>query len=347
MKKIFLALAFTACCSLHGIRDTSLLSPSKQPTHIEFNNSILARVNGKPITLYDVIKKLDMIFYQQFPQYRDILDAKYQYYTINWKHVLNELIDKELVLADAEEVSFSVPTGEIRQEMENLFGPNIVATLDELGLSYDEAWNILKGDLTIRRMVYLRINPAAQRAMTPQAVRKAYETYAVENRLPERWKYRLISFRDSDNSRAAEGANLAHHLLTEENIPLYNLVAELTKRGVQKETVVSVSEQFLQAPKEVSEMNRDLLASLDAGKYSQPVAQKSKATKSTIFRIFYMEEKLPEGAEPLDKVENIIKERIFNEITGKESEAYFNRLHKHFAVQQFVTKEDYQPFVLR
>lgn len=332
---------------LQGSRDSSFFSSMNQPKHVEFNNCLLARVNGKPITLYDVVKKLDLIFFRQFPEYKDVLEAKYQFYLINWKAILKDLIEKELVLADAEENNFKVSSGDVRQEMEKLFGPNIIANLDELGLSYDEAWNILKGDLTIRRMMIGRIQSKTIQAITPQAVKTAYEKYAVENRHPETWKYHVISFRDKDPTKAAEAANLAHFLLTHDKVTLNNLSQELTQRSVEKETNINISEEFKHTPKEVSEQYRDILSTLDSGKISHPVAQKSKTAKGTVFRIFIVTAKEPEGADPLEKVENTIKDKIFNEVSAKETEAYFLRLRKHFAVQEYVAGENYQPFFLR
>lgn len=354
MKKKFITLLSIFCCALSpalvegASLDSSVLSSSKTPTHIHYNNIVLAKVNNKAITLYDVVKKLDMIFYRQFPEYRDMIEAKNQFYLINWKHVMNDLIEKELVLADAEENNIKISSGDVRQEVESLFGPNIVANLDQLGLSYEEAWNIVKGDITIRRVMSGRINPKALRSMTPLAIRKAYETYAAENVLPERWSYRVISFRDKDTTNSAEAANLAHFLLSEENVPVENLVAELTKRGLQKETNVNVSEEFTHTPKEVSELYRGSLNPLESDTYSKPVAQKSKAGGgTTVVRLFYMKEKKPAGAEPLEKVELALKEKIYSEVTTVEGEAYFKRLRKHFAVQTYVDADNYQPFNLQ
>lgn len=353
MKRALFAALLGSCClltlpaDLTALRDSSLLSSINQPTHIEFNNCLLAKVNGKPITLYDVVKKLDLIFYKQYPEYRNILEAKYQFFVINWKSILNDLVEKELVLADAEENNFKVSSGDVRQEMEKLFGPNIIANLDELGLSYDDAWNMLQGDITIRRMTMGRIQSKTMQALTPQAVRAAYEKYAAENRHPEIWKYQVISFRDQDSTKAAEAANLAHHLLVEERLSLKDLAQELSKRGVSKETSVNVSEEFKLSPKDISEQIRDTLAALDSSTFSHPIAQQSKAVKATVFRIFFMSEKIPEGTDPLEKVEEKIKDRIFNDVSSKESEAYFTRLRKHFAVHENMTDKDYQPFVLR
>lgn len=352
MKRTFFALFTAVCCAISptlvqgALGDSSVLT-SKNPTHVHYHNIVLAKVNNKAITLYDVVKKLDLVFFRQFPQFRDLMEAKYQFYTINWKYVMNDLIEKELVLADGEENNIKVSAGDVRQEMESLFGPNIVANLDELGLTYEEAWSMVKGDLTIRRVMSARINPKAMRSMTPQAVRKAYEAHAAENILPEKWTYRVISFRDKDTTNSAEAANLAHYLLTDGNVEVKDLVAELTKRGLRKETNVNVSEEFSHTPKEVSDLYRSSLATLEKGGFSQPIAQKSKAAGGTVVRLFYMKDKKEAGAEPLDKVEIAIKEKIFSQASTTESEAYFAKLRKNFSVQTYINPDEFQPFSLK
>src|SRR5262249_17801417 len=143
--------------------------------HIVVNNRILARINEKAISVVDLMKKLDVLFYREFPQYTSSKVARYQFYQANWKNVLQELIDKELILADAEENKLPISSGDVRQEMEQLFGPNIIANLDKVGLSFDDAWKIVQGDITIRRMMYMRVNAKAMRQVTPQDVWAAYE----------------------------------------------------------------------------------------------------------------------------------------------------------------------------
>src|SRR5262249_20356447 len=103
------------------------------------NNRILAKVNGKAISIMDIMKKMDLLFYKQFPQYAGSTEARHQFYSLYWKNALQDSIDKELIMADAKEAKLEVTGGEIRQELEALFGPNIIANLDKAGISYDDA----------------------------------------------------------------------------------------------------------------------------------------------------------------------------------------------------------------
>src|SRR5262245_8170025 len=131
MKRIsltFLTVLTLINMPLFAVSDALRLGPHEN-IQIIINNRILAKVNGKAISAFDVMKKMDMLFYRQYPEYTAIPQARLQFYQVSWKRVLQELIDKELILADAEESKLQVSAGDIRQEMELLLGPNIHSSL--------------------------------------------------------------------------------------------------------------------------------------------------------------------------------------------------------------------------
>src|ERR1700738_2776124 len=131
---------------------SSLVPLQNQGERIFVNNRILAKINGKPISVVDVMKKMDLLFYKRYPQYTSIPAARFQFYQLHWQYVLNELIDKELVMADAADNKLPLTPGDIRQEMEEWFGPNIIVNLDQAGLTFDEAWKLVEEDLILQRM---------------------------------------------------------------------------------------------------------------------------------------------------------------------------------------------------
>ena len=56
--------------------------------------------------------------------------------------MLMEMIDHQLILADATDKEIKISSGEVREEMEFRFGPNIMLTLDNIGLTYDDTWKM-------------------------------------------------------------------------------------------------------------------------------------------------------------------------------------------------------------
>jgi len=354
MKKKFLVLSAglqLITASIFAKNEPFLFAPTTT-AQLTINNRILAKVNGKAISVIDVMKKMDLLFYKEFPEYTTSLPARHQFYQANWKHVLNELIEKELIIADSEECKLQVTNGDVRQEMEALFGPNIIANLDKVGLTYDEAFKMLHGDIIIRRMLYLRANVKAMQLVTPRMIRDTYEEYAKKNIRPAEWLYYVISIRSEDPTQAAETANYAYHLLTQEGMPVSDIADKIKKQeALSKGVSFNVSEEYRHQEKDISSAYKASLLPLDKGSYSQPIAQKSRSDKSTVFRIFYLKDKTEGGIIPFKEVENELKEFLLSQAAAKESSAYILKLRQHFDVQDSHLKEmvsdDFQPFLLK
>jgi hypothetical protein len=330
--------------------DPFLFGKEKE-AQIVVNNRVLAYVNHRAITVLDVMKKMDMLFLKQFPEYTSLPAARFQYYQVNWKHFLQELIDKELILADAEENKLPVSTGDVRQEMETLFGPNIIGNLDSIGLTLDEAFKIVQGDLTIRRMMMIRVNSKAMRGITPQVIRQSYEEFSKKNQKKEAWHYQVVTIRNSDATAGAESAQLAYKLLTEDKIPLDDIVASLKEKGSTLKSSASLSEPLYQTEDELNETILNAIKPLTSGNYSQPVSQKSRTDKSTVFRIVYLKEKVPGGAVPYSEIEMQLKNELYEKTIAQETDAYLKKLRQHYGINenyiQEMIPETFQPFALK
>ncbi|MBA2727409.1 MAG: peptidyl-prolyl cis-trans isomerase [Parachlamydiaceae bacterium] len=327
---------------LHLIAEPFSLASEKN-TSVMVNNRILANVNGKSISVVDLMKKMDILFYREFPEYASIPQARYQFYIANWKSVLKEMIDKELIVADSEEAKLPMSSGDVRQEMERIFGPNIIGNLDTIGMSFDEATAIVQGDLIIQRMLYVRVNSKALRNVTPLDVRNYYEEYIKDNKQPASWTYRVVTVRSKDTSLGAETANSIYHLLVTKSLPLSDLEAKIKTEAFSQDSQISISEEFHHGEKEISPAYKETLLLLNSGTYSKPVAQQSRADKSTVFRLFFLKEYKPESAPPYGEIEAKLKNTLLEKQIVTESTAYLKRLRRHFDVQEMIP-EDFQPF---
>jgi hypothetical protein len=339
--------------SLHAISE-GLLDTSTENLKLNVNNRILAKINGKVITTYDVMKKMDISFYQYFPQYASSLAARYQYYQANWKYVLEELIHKELVLADAQENKIEVTNGDVRQEMEYLFGPSMIANLDKVGMSFDEASKIVQGDLILRRTLGARVNSKVLRLVTPAKVRKAYEEFIQnpENARLTNWRYQVVTVRDRTPKKAEETADKAFRLLIEEGVPLDKLIETMKERKlIGRKAKVTLSEEIQNNEKELSASYQQILSPMDTGMYSQPSAHKSRTDNTTVYRIFYVKEKIPGGMPSFKEMENTLKETLLNNLLDQETEFYLDKLKQHFHIRESdlnaMLPVDYQPFILK
>jgi hypothetical protein len=330
----------------------SLMLVKEESGQIVVNNKIVAKVNGKAISVMDLMKKLDVLFYRQFPQYASSVPARYQFYMANWKYILQDIVDKELILADAEENKFEVSSGDVREEMEALFGPNIITNLDKIGMTFDQAYKEILGDITIRRMVFVRVNAKAMRQVTPKDILAAYEEFAKENMRTDEWNYSVITVRDPDPTKGAIAANEIHHLLVEQNIPLEELQEKFKENPTIPSTAtVNISKEMSHNEKEISESYKDILSPMKEQTFSHPIPQKSRADKGTVFRIFFLRKMTPGGPVLFSEVENKIKDKLIEDSSNIETDLYLKKLRKHFDVQDDQLKQmisdDFQPFSLK
>ena len=354
--KLLFSLIFSsfALCSINQAQaEVSLIGGSAREPQITVNNRILAKANGKPISVVDLMKKMDMLFYRQFPQYTSSAAARYQFYLANWKYVLNEMVDKELIVADAEESKLVVSAGDVRQEMESMFGPNIIDNLDKVGLSFEEAYQMVLADITIRRMMYFRVQSKAITQATPLKIREYYDKIAKDTIRDNEWVYRVITVRHRDPAKAVESANQALTLLKDDKVAFTDLPAKMKEKSSDplKAPSLTVSEEFHTNEKELSDSFKTTLLTLKPDTYSSPSSQKSRADNSTVVRVFYLKEMTPGGAIPFKELEAKIKEKLIDDAIEKESKAYLTRLRQHFDAQDGMIEElvnsDYQPFMLK
>lgn len=335
-------------------KNESLLARKVETPKIAVNNKILSKINGKVISTVDIMKKMDMLFYRQFPQYTSSVEARFQFYQANWKHVLEEFINKELILADAAESKIEVSSGDIRQEMESYFGPNIITNLDKVGLNFDEASKMVQDEILLRRMLTYRVNAKAIRMVTPALTRQAYEAYAkdIKNIRSPSWDYQVISIRGPDQQLNQKIANEAYSIIQDPKFNLTNLPNKLTERNLLNDkTKASVSEVFHHRSQEMSEAYREALLQLTPKTFSRPISQKSRADKSTIYRIFYLIDKKEGGIPSFKEMEPKLKDKLLSETSAKETEDYIERLHKHYHVKEgdlsAMVPDDYKPFSIK
>jgi hypothetical protein len=352
--KIFLYCftVLTVACSLSAARKEGLLKQSSEPK-IFVNNRILAKVNGKPVTTYDVMKKMDLIFYKQYPEYTSSTDARYQFYLYNWNHELEQFIMKELILADAKESKVEVSGGDLRQEMESMFGPNTIANLDKIGMSYDDAAKIVEGDIIIRRMLSGRVNSKAMGVVTPSKIKIAYEEFISnpDNIAQDVWYYRVVTIKERDIKKTEESANKAYADL-KSGVPLTELVAHLKEEKIpSRQGKVTLSEVIQSNDKELSESYKNVLVTLTKDEFSAPFAVKSRVDKTTVHRILFLVDKIKGEIPSYKDLEPKLKDELLNVAYDKESEVYLEKLKQHFHVRDNDLKAmlptDYQPFMLK
>lgn len=302
--------------------------PFAQPDHqkIAFQNSIIAKVNGKTISMMDVKKRLDLFFYKNYPQLANNSSARYQFYQQSWRQVVMEMIDHELILADAAEKEIKLTDGEVREEMEKRFGPNTLITLDKIGLNYEEAWKLTKDEMTVQRMNWWFVQAKAMQKVTPDEIRQSYRHYLKENPPYREWKYKVVTVRGQE---AEEMGKQVAALLSENSQSPDNL-KDLLKTFESEQLTVQISNELTATDKDLSDTYKLYLSPLSPGTYSAPLTKSNSSDRQPVTKIFYCSEVNQHDAPKFEEMHVKLREELLQKAVQEQSMAYIEKLRKHY-----------------
>lgn len=325
--------------------------PQEEDHEINVNNRVLCVINDRVITVLDLKKQLDMIFYREFPSYAQSPMTRYKFYNENWKEIFNEMVDRELVLADAAERQLPINDGEIREELEEVFGPHVIDSINQLGISYEEAWKHVAEDLKVHRMMLYMVNIKTRDAVTPQDIKDTYDKLAAKNKDSSEWVYNIITIRHPKIAKASQAATLAHNMLTKKNIPLNDIASELNQiEGIDsKDLVVTVSDEYRHTANNISPQFQKALLPLKPGEYSSPIIQSSRASGKDVYRIFYLTAQETPPMPSFQEMQDEIRERLQQQLMTKETRQYIQKLRKNYKVDEMTRhiSPNFQPFSIR
>jgi hypothetical protein len=346
MKKILLIVSLSLACLGFGTTPEDALP---QDSRILIQNTVLAKINDKTISVLDVVKQMEMVFYKNYPDLRHSSPARFQFYNAHWKSFLTELINTELISLDAANKELKLTDGEVREEMESRFGPNIILTLENIGLTYDEAWKIIKQDMIVKRMTWYYVHSKALQETSPQAIREAYKLHCEKNPPLDEWQYYVISVREDDVAKGEKIAkDLFTHLQEEKGFNSKTLM-DFIKASYQ-DSNIQVSDLYKATSKDLSDTHRAVLCNLKPASFSEPVSQTSRYDQKTVYRIFYLQDQDKKLPASFDSLADELKEGIFQEAYMKASNSYIDRLRKYYGVEESFFKknvpENFQPFSL-
>ena len=326
-------------------------TPSHEPTLI-VNNRILTKINNKPISVLDVMKKMDVFINRFYPEYSENIPAKHHYFSHHWKETLLQMIDHELIMLDAEKLQLKITDAEIRESILERFGPNIMTSLDRLQLTYDEAKEMVENELIVERMTWYRINSKALQNVNPQEIKCAYKDYLEKNPAQENWDYQVLSIRAKDLLLGQQIANQAHELLSSSKESLSAIADRIQSEHKNSPYVtITLSDDLQNNTKTASEAHKKVLLTMVKDSISAPVKQMSKSDQGTVFRIFHLKDHKKILPLPFSQISEKLKNDLLNLAVQKESAAYLEKLRIKFGYDvKTLTAEipvDFQPFDLK
>lgn len=329
MKKVLFFLSLSSLCFANP--SSFPMAGFESGQKIGVQNTILTQVNGTTLSIMDVKKKMDVAFHQSYPQLIDSVPARFQFYQNSWRQACLELIDHELILADAEDREIKVTDGEVREELENRFGPNVMITLDKIGISYTEAWKMIRSEMTVQRMMWYFIHSKALQAVTPQDIRQEYRRYLKEHPPYQEWTYQVISIRADEDEKIHAAAEEAYTKLVSGGQSPEMFEAQL-KELIQAYPggSVAISPEYTANHLKLSDAHKSALSQLSAGEYGKPLVQKSRADNKTIARIFYLSNKKDFPAPTFEEISPNLKGELIQKAISAESDRYIMKLRKHY-----------------
>lgn len=331
-----------------GQSPQTLVPSTKQ---LVINNRPLIKIQGKTISLMDIVKRMDMYIHTNYPQAQDNQAALYQFYTQSWRRVLDDMIMEQLILADSEGKDLKISDGDVRQEMDQRFGPDTIATLKKMGLSYEEAKEVVKNDMIVQRLLWYRVYSKAHAAVRPEDIKLAYSAYLEKNPAKEEWEYDVLTVRGDDTNLCEKVAKEASTLLAEKTMELTTLASNLTKEHKSDALKIVATKDYKVDTKTVSPQHKEILEHLEKGQCSDVVRQASRAAGSDVYRIFHLKEHKKVEPMPFDAMHNQLKDDLLGKGAMEQRLEYNELLRNMFGytkeeLEEIVPK-DYEPFAMR
>lgn len=303
---------------------------SAEEAKVKVNNAILAKVNGTTISVIDVKKRMDFAFYKNFPKLVNNPSARAQFYAAQWKTALNDMIDTELIITDAAAKDLKITDGEIREEMESRFGPSVPLSLEKMGLSYDEAWKMVKTEMTVTRMNWFYAHSKALQAVTPQVIKQAYSDYISKNSTEEKWQYQIISLKTTK----------------EEAEKIYSTIKNKDPSEIKGfEDKIQISRPLEVTGKNISDSLKSTLSTLKEKSYSKPISTFSRFEKGPVMKIFYLKSLSIQKAPSFEELSGKIREELLQKVADAELNKYLGKLKKKYGIEMTAPK-DLMPFVI-
>jgi hypothetical protein len=317
------------------------------------NNRPLIRLNGKIISLMDVVKKMDLIIYEHFPDTRNSPVRLFQFYTSQWKFTFEDMIFNELILADGEAKEIKISDGDVREEMEKRFGPNIISNLNKLNLQYEEVREMIHSELLVRQLQSMKIYSKAQLSITPETVKKEYAAHLEKHPPKQEWIYQVFSVRGKDEKTCKSIIDQVSNDLKLPSMKLSSVYSELQQLPqIQDKSVsLNLSKEFVVDDKNLSEEHKSILTTLKDNEFSNPIAQVSRLDNTNVYRIFHLKSHNITESPSFNAIFEELETTLLNQAAHHERESYKTKLYKKFGFDEDFLKQilpdDYQPFTTK
>lgn len=326
---------------------SSLCASFDNEPQIAVNNRILISVNGKTFSVLDVKKQMDIYLNRYYPDQANSAAARYQFYSSQWRGTLDQMINSELILSDAEGKDLKITDSDVREELQDRFGPNVAVTLDKLGLSYEEAKKMIYDEKVVQQMSWFKVNSKALLTINPQTIKSTFKEFCQKNPPKESWKYEVLSVRSKVPTMSKMVAEKAYSLLAQQK-DSWNDIAQKVQT---EEAIVQVSQVYEVSDKELSASHKETLQGLPLDGYSQPISQISRTDSSSVERIFHLIDHTKAENPLFSNVSSEIEYQLLQQKVAAENDLYTAKLRDRFGITKELLEEriplKFEPFSIK
>jgi hypothetical protein len=295
---------------------------------LSVKNRILAHVGPKVISVLDVQKQMDLFLVAHHPRAMESSVARYQFYKENWRTFFEKMVENTLILTDVGEKDFKIKESEVREMMVERFGNRLMHAIDQCGISYTEAQQLFREELTVQRMMWFKVEVKTWR-LRPADLRNAYREYLEKHPQEQEWTYRVLSIRSPEVIFSAQLAHVACSLLRQAKSDLFSLITRLEEeRSQYPGTTFHLSELLRANSRTISQAHRQGLEGLAPGEYSQPITQFSGDIP--VQRIFFLEGQQTRPTPSFETIKARLEQEQRNLLTEREATAYRTKLRRQY-----------------
>ena len=227
MKIFILCLLFSVCSGLFAQENLNLATETKR-------DSILASVNGEPITLLDIILESNAdeakfaAMYTGTELIRKIEEVR--------RTLLNELIERKLIYASYRAKPFEIPRQHIEDAIDSLallMGDGTRESLERRVKSYGSSMEELRRKAVekIVTEVLLYRNCIIHVQITPKEIYETYEKNPEQWSKPERLKIQLLQVRKDKTEGSAAPEEIVKNLQTMLKNADEDIFSEIVKKN--------------------------------------------------------------------------------------------------------------------
>ena len=187
------------------------------------------------------------------------------------------------------------------ETLQERFGPNVMASLDRLGLSYEEARKMIHSEMIVERMTWIKVHSKALHRVRAARYKNAYKEFCKTSPGNNAWEYRVVTVRASDEKKGLEIAERAHRLLTLGKAGMESVVQQLNQNSAATLPFVSLSQEYKVQDRDLADSHKAILTGLKTDCFSPPMPQKSRTDGSMVYRIFYLKNHIERPSHALTK----------------------------------------------